>query len=324
MRRHGFIAAAAALVIALVALAGCGGGGGSSSKKGSQPSRGPLITIGTKNFPEQFILGELYRQALEANGFRVRLKSDIGSSEIVDRALTAGSLDMYPEYIGVALSELAGNTARPSSRGDAYRQAKAFEEGRGFTLLAMTPFSDQNALAVLPAYAKRNRLRSIGDLAKVPGMVDIAAPPEFRTRFEGLVGLRRLYGLTRVQRDAAQDRRPVRGARQEAGERRERVHHRRPAREGPLRAAERPAQPVHLPERRAGDPQDLLRKNPALATAIDSVSSKLTTRAMRAMNASVSQRGEQPAAVAERFLRQVGLMNGARAEQGAGPFRPPM
>src|SRR4051812_33745359 len=106
-------------------LAGCGGGGGGGPKKQTvtTPPR-PQITIGTKNFPEQFILGELYKQALEAKGFRVRLKSDIGSSEIVDRALIAGSLDMYPEYIGVALSELAGQTRRPSSRLDAYRRGE--------------------------------------------------------------------------------------------------------------------------------------------------------------------------------------------------------
>src|SRR4051812_41390720 len=178
-------------------LGGCGGGGGSGSgPKGTTIGAAPEITIGTKNFPEQFILGELYKQALEAKGFRVRLKSDIGSSEIVDRALTAGSLDMYPEYIGVALSELAGRTKRPHSAAQAYREAKAFEEGRGFTLLGMTPLSDQNALAVLPAYAKRHGLHSIGDLRSVAGGVVIAAPPEFLTRFEGLVGLRKLYGLT--------------------------------------------------------------------------------------------------------------------------------
>src|SRR4051794_24463274 len=198
MTRSFFTAVVAALAIAL--LSGCGGGG--SKGGGSDTGKtGPAaeITIGTKNFPEQFVLGELYRQALEAHGFRVRLKSDIGSSEIVDRALTAGSLDMYPEYIGVAVSELAGKTKRPTSAADAYREAKAFEETRGFTLLAMTPFTDQNALAVLPAFAKRHGLQSIGDLSKLPGTALIAAPPEFRSRFEGLVGLRRLYGLSHVQ-----------------------------------------------------------------------------------------------------------------------------
>src|SRR3954470_13122364 len=201
MRPASRTAALAALVLVAALLAGCGGGGQESwaADTTAKPPSGPLITIGTKNFPEQFILGELYRQALEAHGFRVRLKSDIGSSEIVDRALVAGSLDMYPEYIGVALSELAGDRKRPSSAKDAYRSAKAFEKARGFTLLKMTPFSDQTALAVLPSFAKRYGLQTIGDLEKVPGKVEIAAPPEFRSRFEGLVGLRQIYGLDNVK-----------------------------------------------------------------------------------------------------------------------------
>src|SRR4051794_3332480 len=106
--------AAAAATVLLLALAGCGGDGGNGSTAGPVP-HGPTITIGTKNFTEQYILGELYRQALEAKGFRVRLKSDVGSSEIVDRALTAGSLDMYPEYTGVMLSEIAGRHREPRS-----------------------------------------------------------------------------------------------------------------------------------------------------------------------------------------------------------------
>jgi osmoprotectant transport system substrate-binding protein len=317
MRRALLTAAAAAISIVAVLLAGCGGGGnggtsGSGGSGGTQgkPASGPLITIGTKNFPEQFILGELYRQSLEASGFRVRLKSDIGSSEIVDRALVAGSLDMYPEYIGVALSELAGKHRRPSSARDAYRDAKAFEEGRGFTLLAMTPFSDQNALAVLPSYAKRYGLRSIGDLSKVPGMVQIAAPPEFRSRFEGLVGLRQVYGLARVrvkQLKIGEQYAALDGHQADAANVFTTDGQLKQGRYVLLR------DPKSLFTFQNVAPvirRDLLRKNPSLATAINSVSSKLTTAAMREMNAAVVQRGEQPAAVAEQFLRSVGLMNG--------------
>src|SRR3954453_7546838 len=138
----------AALAVLVLAFAGCGGGSGKDSSSAARPSDAPVITIGTKNFTEQFILGELYKQALEASGFRVALKSDIGSSEIVDRALTAGSLDMYPEYTGVVLSEIAHARGRPPNNPQsAFRRAKAFEEKRGFTLLSMTPFSDSNALA---------------------------------------------------------------------------------------------------------------------------------------------------------------------------------
>jgi osmoprotectant transport system substrate-binding protein len=309
MSRARATAAAAALLIAL--LSGCGGGASSKTAATTgATSPGPQITIGTKNFPEQFILGELYKQALEAKGFRVRLKSDIGSSEIVDRALIAGSLDMYPEYIGVALSELAGQTKRPHSAAEAYRGARAFEEGRGFTLLGMTPFSDQNALAVLPAYAKRHGLRSIADLRSVAGGVVIAAPPEFLTRFEGLVGLRKLYGLTRVKvkqlkigdQYRALDKRMADAANVFTTD-------------GQLEKGRYVllSDPRNLftfqnvaPVIRRG----IVRKNPALRAAIDAVSSKLTTKAMQAMNADVVQRGEQPAAVARRFLRQVGLMSG--------------
>src|SRR3989440_12651277 len=129
MSRARFTAAAGVLLIALVS--GCGGGGSGKAGKAGKTAAGPEITIGTKNFPKQFVLGELYRQALEANGFPVRLKSDIGSSEIVDGALTAGSLDMYPEYTGVVLSEIARLRSRPPSAAAAYTRAKKFEEGRG-------------------------------------------------------------------------------------------------------------------------------------------------------------------------------------------------
>jgi osmoprotectant transport system substrate-binding protein len=287
---------AAALAAVALVLAGCGGGGGGQK---SAPARGPTITIGTKNFTEQFVLGELYKQALEKAGYRVELKSDIGSSEIVDRALTAGSLDMYPEYTGVLLSEIAGRRKRPRSAGQAYREARRFEEGRGYTLLARTPFSDSNALATTPAYAHRRHLRSIGDL----GSVQIAAPPEFRTRFEGLVGLRRLYGLGGVRVKATKIGKQYRA----------------------LASGAVPVALVFTTDGQLGegrfavlsDPRGLfafqnvapvirarlVRRDPRIARVLDEVSRRLTTDAMRKMNAAVSLRGQRPAAVARRFLQ---------------------
>jgi osmoprotectant transport system substrate-binding protein len=184
---------AALAVAALLALAGCGGA--DAPKASTTAAAKPPLRIGTKNFPEQFLLGEIYKQALEARGFPVELKANIGSSEIIHQALTDGALDMYPEYVGVLLSEVANVRARPRSPDAAYRRAQAFEAAQGFALLAPSPFSDQNALAVTPAYARRHHLRDIQDLKRVPGTVRIGAPPEFQTRFEGLVGLAQLYGL---------------------------------------------------------------------------------------------------------------------------------
>ena len=289
---------AAALAALTIALAACGGGG---SQKPA-PRRGPMITIGTKNFPEQFVLGELYKQALEKAGYRVALKSNIGSSEIVDRALTGGSLDMYPEYTGVLLSEIAGRRARPRSAEQAYREAKRFEERRGFTLLARTPFSNSNALATTPAYARRHHLRSIGDLSGVPG-AEIGAPPEFRTRFEGLVGLRQVYGLRGVNVQ------PIKIGEQY-----------RALAAGNVAVALVFTTDGQLGESRyavLSDPRRLfafqnvapvirarlVRRDPRIARVLDGVSRRLTTAAMRKMNAAVSLRGQRPAEAARRFLQ---------------------
>ena len=184
---------AALAVAALLALAGCGGS--DAPKASTTAAAKPPLRIGTKNFPEQFLLGEIYKQALEARGFPVELKANIGSTEIIHQALTDGALDMYPEYVGVLLSEVANVRARPKSPDAAYRRAQAFEAAQGFALLAPSPFSDQNALAVKPAYARRHHVSDIQDLKRVAGTVRIGAPPEFQTRFEGLVGLAQLYGL---------------------------------------------------------------------------------------------------------------------------------
>jgi osmoprotectant transport system substrate-binding protein len=295
-----------ALTGAVILLAGCGGGGGSS---GTDKSNEPSITIGTKNFTEQFILGELYRQALEANGFHVNLKQNIGSSEIVDRALTAGNLDMYPEYTGVMLSEIAGIRKRPASPEAAYQAAAAFQQKRGFVLLAMTPFSDSNALAVTPAYARKNGVRSIPDLGKVGRQVTIGAPPEFTTRFEGLVGLMDVYHLSNLKVKPLKigDQYPALSS-------------------GKVDAAAVFTTDGQL-ERNAfvvlRDPRnlfafqnvapvirrDLVERYPKLRTVIDSVSKRVTTEAMRSMNAAAVQRHQSPAVVARHFLQQAGIVN---------------
>ena len=99
--RSRWLAVATALIVT-PALAACGG------DKPSSDGAKPAVTIGAKNFTEQYILGELYAQALKAKGYTVKLKSNIGTSEITDKALTSGQIDAYSEYTGVIVSVLAG------------------------------------------------------------------------------------------------------------------------------------------------------------------------------------------------------------------------
>jgi osmoprotectant transport system substrate-binding protein len=180
-------------------LAACGSNdSGGTTTDASQPGKGkPAITMGAKNFTEQFILGELYSQALKAKGYSVTLKSNIGSSEIIDKALTSGQIDVYPEYTGVIATELAGVKDQPKSEEETYTAAKAFEEKRGYSVLDRTPFFDADGLAVLPQYAQKNGLRTVADLKKV-GKFSYGAPPENRTRFQGLKGMQQVYGLKQV------------------------------------------------------------------------------------------------------------------------------
>ncbi|HEX3434242.1 MAG TPA: glycine betaine ABC transporter substrate-binding protein [Solirubrobacteraceae bacterium] len=154
------------------------------------------MTIGDKNFPEENILGQLYAQALEAKGYKINLKSEIGSSEIIYKALTSGKIDMYPEYTGVFLSAVAEQTKLPTSAEDAYKQAKAFAESKGFAMLQYTPFYDSDALAMSPSFASKNpSLKSIEELKPLGKKVTLGAAPEFATRFEGLLGLKKEYGV---------------------------------------------------------------------------------------------------------------------------------
>jgi osmoprotectant transport system substrate-binding protein len=194
---------------AAVAAAGCGGGSSSTSTPASSsaapsglPGKGkPAITIGDKNFTEEFILGELYAQALRAKGYTVKVKSNIGSSEIIDKALTSGKIDMYPEYTGEIVLTLAGSKSRPASAQQTYQMAQRFEQPRGFTLLKPTPFYDTNEMAVLPKFAAQWHLNTIDDLVHVGdrgSKVIYGDTPENKSRYAGLVGLQQAYGLKNV------------------------------------------------------------------------------------------------------------------------------
>src|SRR5947199_2653422 len=170
-------------------IAGCGSGGGGDGTSGggaaALPGKGkPPVRLATKNFTEEYVLGQLYAQALRAKGFTVVLKENVGSSEIVDRALADGVLDMYPEYIGVIAQELARAKNRPHTGAETYARAKAYEERRGFTILRPTPGFDADANAVRPDMARKYHLRSTADLKRLERFT-YGAPPENQTRVQG-------------------------------------------------------------------------------------------------------------------------------------------
>jgi osmoprotectant transport system substrate-binding protein len=203
--------AAVSLALALTACGGSNGGsGGGSAAKGSGgssssaspsslPGKGkPAIVMGDKNFSEEYLLGELYSQALRAKGYTVKLKGNIGSSTTINAALQSGKIDMYPEYTGVIYTVLAGHPDNPTSAEETLKGATAYENKHGFAVLDPTPFQDADGLATTKAYASKHKLKTIGDLKKV-GSFTYAGPPENATRYQGVVGLKKAYGLNQVQ-----------------------------------------------------------------------------------------------------------------------------
>jgi osmoprotectant transport system substrate-binding protein len=209
MRRMGFRPAPLALLLAVLAMlvfAACGdddddGGqnGGGGQQAAEQPGQGkPAVTLGTKDFPEEFILGELYKQALEAKGYKVNLKKNIGSTEIIDKSLASGEIDGYPEYLGVSLAVTFRKDIIPKSAEQTYNLAKRLYEKRGQVISDQTPFFDVDAIATTKEFAEGNGLKSLGDLKKLDSFT-VGARPEFRDRFQGLKGMRSEYGLANAK-----------------------------------------------------------------------------------------------------------------------------
>jgi osmoprotectant transport system substrate-binding protein len=200
------VAATMAFAVAACGSDDNGGSSGTSSAAGStsaaapaQPGKGkPPVTIGTKDFTEEFILGELYKGALEAKGYTVKLKKNIGATEIIDTALTSHKIDAYPEYTGESVATVAKRNEPAKSAQEEYQLAKEFYEGRGQTVSEATPFEDVDAIATTKAFAQKNNLKSMEDLKGI-GSFSLGARPEFKSRQQGLAGMKKVYGITNAK-----------------------------------------------------------------------------------------------------------------------------
>jgi osmoprotectant transport system substrate-binding protein len=153
------------------------------------------VTIGTKNFPEEFILGQLYKQALEAKGFTVSYKENIGSTELIQTSLTSGKINFYPEYTGVIVQDVFHHASSGKTALATWQLAKKLEAAKGYTVLKPTPFFDTDVVAVTNATAKKYGLKSIADLKKV-GPFKFGGFPECKTRNTCFVGYTKQYGIT--------------------------------------------------------------------------------------------------------------------------------
>lgn len=199
MKRRILLTGAAA--VAALALAACGannnptappagGGGGSTGSAGG----GGSITVGSADFSESQVLGEIYAGAIKAKGVSVTTKPNIGSRDVYIKALQDGSIDIVPEYTGSLLTFLKGTA--PSQEPDAVYTALKSTLPADLVVLDKSTAEDKNSMVVTKDTQAKYSLKSIADLAAHQADITVAAPPEFQTRQQGLVGLKSEYSFT--------------------------------------------------------------------------------------------------------------------------------
>jgi glycine betaine/choline ABC-type transport system substrate-binding protein len=178
---------------------GGGGGGGGGKKIVSNPDNGKVsLTIGSKNFTEQIVLGNIYAQALQAAGYKVDTQLNLGNENVALSALKSGKISGYPEYTSTALTSFfkAAPEDVPSSPQQAYQQSKADFEKEGLTAFPPTPFASANAVGTLKSTADKLGLKDVSDLQGKSQNLTLYGSPECRQRVDCLVGLQDGYGLT--------------------------------------------------------------------------------------------------------------------------------
>jgi osmoprotectant transport system substrate-binding protein len=281
----------------------------SSAQTTALPGTGrPPVTIGDKNFTEQFVLGELYYEALKARGFSVQLNRNIGPSDVTLQALQSGQLGMYPEYIDTWNQSVAGDQRSFRSLRTAFQAGQDYALAHGLKLLNPTPFSDADAVGVGLDYAVQNGLSTIRDLRKVGPTLTFGAPPQFQQQQYGLPALEQAYGFEPAAFKALEI-----GGQYQALD------------QGTVQAADVNTTDGQLTTGNyvlLKDPLKVLgwgnvvpvvsahvlqAEGPQFAATINRVSSLLTLQAIRQLNAAVDLSGEDPAAVAQQFLAAHGL-----------------
>jgi osmoprotectant transport system substrate-binding protein len=269
----------------------------------------PVITVGDKNYAEQFVLGQLYAQALRAQGYSVNVNQNIGPTDVTVQALENGSLTVYPEYLNTFNTAVAGYRHGFHTLLDAYDGAQHYALSHGMQVLAPTPFSNTSAIAVTVAYAAQNHVRGIGDLAHLTADLTLGGPPQFQQGTPGLPALNDAYGFVPI------GYRPMAVGDQYAA-----------LNNGAIQAAEVDTTDGQLatgdyavlrdPRRVFGwgnvvpvvSAKAMAAEGPAFADTIQRVNDTLSTATIRQLNYAVSTASQDPASVARQFLQTHGLL----------------
>jgi osmoprotectant transport system substrate-binding protein len=176
-------------------LAACGSSGKSANPLSAPSASSGAIIVGSANFPESTLIGEIYAQALEAKGLKVTRRFNIGAREVYYPQVVSCAITVMPEYNGALLTTSVDktSTAVTTAQVNAALTAKL---PSSVEILNSSSAQDKDSVTVTSATAAKDHLTSISDLAPHAKTIVIGGPPEFLTRADGIVGLKKIYGLT--------------------------------------------------------------------------------------------------------------------------------
>jgi osmoprotectant transport system substrate-binding protein len=282
--------------LVVASVVGCGGDG-------------QTVKVGSKDFTEQFIIGEMYALVLENAGFRVERRLNLGGTPVAHAGLLSGEIDLYPEYTGTGLMTVLKLPTNGDRRQVFDTVARAYEDRFGLVWLDPAPMNNTEALAMTRAGAARYGIRTISDFVSRAGELTLIGPPEFEGREDGLPGLRRVYGDFTLKRYVAVDP----GLRYQGLTSGQADAVGAFGTDGEISALDL----VVLEDDKGLFPpyqvapvvrQAALDANPGLREILNTVAPKLTDAVMRRLNYEVSGNRREPTDVAREFLVAEGLL----------------
>lgn len=193
---RGMYRGAAFGLIAALSLTACGGGGDSDDNPltGDSGGSGKSIVVGSANFPENQLLAEIYSQALEAKGLKVTRKFDIGAREVYYDQVVKGGISVFPEYNGALLSVAVDKNSTATGTDQVNAELKA-KLPSSVEILDSAAAEDKDSVTVTAETAAKYKLKTLADLKPVAKDMTIGAGSEFKTRTQGGVGLKTVYGV---------------------------------------------------------------------------------------------------------------------------------
>ncbi len=294
------------LFTALLVVA-CASGGTNSGAAGSNSTT--PIKVGSKDFTEQFIIGEMYALVLEKAGFTVERKLNLGGTPVAQAGLQSGEIDLYPEYTGTGLLTVLKLPAQSDQKAVFEAVSKGYKEQFNLVWLDPAPMNNTQALAMTQEGSQKFGVKTISDMVAKASELVMIGPPEFEVREDGLPGIKAKYGEFTLKEYKAVDP----GLRYKGlvdGEADVAVAF---GTDGQISANNL----VVLEDDKKLFPpyqvapvvrQQTLDANPGLADALNQLAPKLTDDTMRRLNYEVDGKQREPAEVAKEFLTQAGML----------------